>query len=135
MFGAEAGRDIVLDGSLFGMGRGAGNAKTELLADFLNKRFSTAYDIAVLLDVIEKYIVPLKQNIHWGYDLPMFVCGCEHAHVDNVFHLQAKYKISAKDMYAIIGSMTHEARTRYGTGYPKADLTLLEQAKEAFFKL
>lgn len=33
----ETGRDIIVDGSLYGMGRGAGNAKTELLAYYINK--------------------------------------------------------------------------------------------------
>ncbi len=127
----DSGRSVILDGSMYGMGRGAGNAQTELLADFLNKRCGTAYDIPVLLDTIEKYIIPLKRKVRWGYDLPMFICGCEHAHVDNVFHLQEKYHSSAREMYKIIGSMTHEQRTRYGAGYSKTDFTFLERAKEA----
>ena len=64
----------------------------------------------------------------------MFICGCEHAHVDNVFHLKAKYNSSAREMYEIISSMSQEGRTRYGKGYSKTDFTTLEQAKEAFSK-
>ncbi len=134
MLAQESGRDILVDGSLYGMGRGAGNAATELLADFLNKKCGADYDIPVLLDTIEKYILPLKSEINWGYELSMFICGSEHAHVDNVYHLQAKYKTSARDMYGIIAGMTPEQRTRYGANYSKTDFTILEQAKEAFSK-
>ena len=45
----ESGRDIIVDGSLFGMGRGAGNAKTELLADYINKHCGGHYDLQKLL--------------------------------------------------------------------------------------
>lgn len=33
----EQGRDIIVDSSLCGMGRGAGNTTTELITSFLNK--------------------------------------------------------------------------------------------------
>ena len=45
----ESGRDIIVDGSLFGMGRGAGNAKTELLADYINKHCNGHYDLQRIL--------------------------------------------------------------------------------------
>jgi len=81
-------RDLFVDGSIFGMGRGAGNARTELLADYLNKHCGTNYNVQVLLETIDKYIVPVLDHIHWGYDLPMFICGTKHSHVDNVNHLK-----------------------------------------------
>ena len=81
-----SGRDVIIDGSLFGMGRGAGNARTELLADFLNKKMGKNYDIPILLETIDKYVAPLVENVKWGYDLPMYICGTKHAHVDNVYH-------------------------------------------------
>ena len=80
-------------GSLFGMGRGAGNAKTELLADYINKYCGGQYDLQVLLETIDRYITPVLRNIHWGYDLPMYVCGTMHSHVDNVYHLSVMTKV------------------------------------------
>lgn len=131
MLAGESGRNVVLDGSLLGMGRGAGNAQTELLADFINKKCGGNYDISILLETIEKYIAPMRKNIEWGYSLPMFICGAEHSHIDNVIHLQEKYGSSAKEMYTIIRRLPPEGRTRYGKGYSKTDFTLLERTKEA----
>lgn len=116
-------RSVVIDGSLFGMGRGAGNACTETLVNYLNTKYGMNYDLSVLFDTIEKYIMPLRQTIHWGYDMPMFICGCMSSHVDNVYYLQGQAKCSAKDMYEVISGMDLEKRKRYGTNYSKTDFS------------
>ncbi|MCI8392057.1 MAG: hypothetical protein HFI35_15630 [Roseburia sp.] len=128
MLTGESGRDVIVDGSLSGMGRGAGNASTELLAGYLNEHHGADYNIPVLLDTIQKYIVPLRDRIHWGYDLPMFVCGTGHAHVDNVYYLQKNTDCTVREMYEVIRSMPVSQRTRYGTGYSKTDFTNLQSA-------
>ena len=123
----ETGRDIIVDGSLFGMGRGAGNAKTELLADYINKHCGGQYDIQKLLETIDKYIVPVIKDIHWGYDLPMYICGTKHSHVDNVYHLQKAYGCTANEMYDLIDALLPQQRTRYGEGYSKSDFSVLDE--------
>lgn len=123
----KAGRDVIVDGSLFGMGRGAGNAKTELLADFLNKKYGGNYNIPVLLETIDKYINPVLNNVHWGYDLPMYVCGTKHSHVDNVYHLEEVYGCTANEMFDVVEKLTPAQRTRYGAGYSKTDFSVLDK--------
>ena len=130
----ESGRDIIVDGSLFGMGRGAGNAKTELLADFLNKKCGANYNIPVLLETIDKYITPLLGNVHWGYDLPMYVCGTKHSHVDNVYHLIKTYNCTANELFDAVEQLTPQQRTRYGTGYSKTDFSVLDKVYEEYKK-
>ena len=129
---AETGREICIDGSLFGMGRGAGNAKTELLADYLNKHCGTNYNIPILLETIEKYIVPVLNRIHWGYDLPMFICGTKHSHVDNVNHLKKTTECTITDVYNVIEMLTPQQRTRYGAGYSKTDFSQLDAKLEEY---
>lgn len=130
----ETGRDVILDGSLFGMGRGAGNASTELLASFLNKNFGADYDIPEIIDTIDRYIAPLRENVCWGYDLPMFVCGIEHAHVDNVYHLEKKDGCTPKDMYEVLEKLEPSQRTRYGKGYSKTDFSVLDRAYDEYVR-
>lgn len=127
----ESGRDIIVDGSLFGMGRGAGNAKTELLADYINKHCGGRYDIKKLLETIDTCITPVLTDIHWGYDLPMFICGTKHAHVDNVYHLKKTHGCTANEMYDLIEALSPQQRTRYGTGYSKTDFSLLDALYES----
>lgn len=123
----ETGRDICIDGSLLGMGRGAGNAKTELLADYLNKHYDAHYNVQVLLETIEKYIEPVLDKITWGYNLPMFICGTKHSHVDNVNHLMRTTDSSITDIYNVIETLTTQQRTRYGAGYSKTDFSQLDE--------
>lgn len=122
----ETGRSIAIDGSLYGMGRGAGNAKTELLADYLNKHHGANYNIQKLLEIIDKFIIPLKKNVHWGYDLPMYICGTKHSHVDNVNHLIKEHNCSIHEIYDVIERLTPQQRTRYGVGYSKSDFSQLD---------
>ena len=132
MLSKQRSRDVIVDGSLFGMGRGAGNASTELLASYLNKYHGANYNIPILLDTVQKYLEPIRKNVHWGYDLPMFVCGTVHAHVDNVYYLQKNTDCTARGMYEVIKTMTVPQRTRYGTGYSKTDFSNLQKAYDEY---
>jgi 4-hydroxy 2-oxovalerate aldolase len=125
-------RDVIVDGSLYGMGRGAGNAKTELLADYINKHCGGVYDIHKILETIDKYITPIIPSIHWGYDIPMYICGTKHSHVDNAYHLDNNYHCTANEMYDVIESLTPQQRTRYGKGYSKSDFSVLDKAYEDY---
>ncbi len=132
MLAKDSDRDVIVDGSLFGMGRGAGNASTELIASYLNAHHGANYNIPILLDTIQKYIEPLTKDIFWGYDLPMFICGTEHAHVDNVYYLQKNTDCTARGMYEVIKTMPVSQRTRYGIGYSKTDFTMLQKAYKKY---
>lgn len=128
----ESGRNVVVDGSLFGMGRGAGNAKTELLADYINKHCGGNYKIQKLLLTIDTYITPVLNEVSWGYDLPMYICGTKHAHVDNVFHLEKHYNCTANEMYDVVESLSAQQRTRYGKGYSKTDFSALDKVYDRY---
>ncbi len=123
-----ADRDIVVDGSLYGMGRGAGNASTEVIASYLNKKYCKNYDLGILFDTIEENIIPLKPLVTWGYDLPMFICGEESSHVDNVYYLKKNKNCTSREIYKVIKSMDISKRKRYSKNYSKSDFSELEKA-------
>lgn len=60
-------RDLMLDCSIMGMGKGAGNLNTELLLEHLNLYYGKNYKIAPLLEVIDKVINQLHSEFYWGY--------------------------------------------------------------------
>ena len=108
------------------MGRGAGNAKTELLADYINKNCNGNYNIQKLLKIIDEYIIPESNNVQWGYDLSMYISGTMRSHVDNVYHLKKEYGCTVSEMYDVIEALTQQQRIRYGVGYSKEDFTYLD---------
>lgn len=130
MMAEETDRSVAVDGALMGMGRGAGNACTEAVANLLNKRYGKHYNLPALLDTIERYIVPLRKSVVWGYDMPMFICGALGSHVDNIYYLEQHTDSTLREMYDVVGSMTPDMRKRYGKGYKKGDFSLLEQTLE-----
>lgn len=67
-----------VDATALGMGRGAGNCAMELLLGFLK---NPKYSLYSLLEFIEKYMIPLKQQgILWGYDLQYLFTGQLNRH-------------------------------------------------------
>lgn len=108
--------------------------RQNLLADYINKHYGGKYNLQKLLLTIDTYITPILNEIHWGYDLPMYVCGTKHSHVDNVYHLKKVYDCTANEMYDLVESLSPQQRTRYGTGYSKTDFSVLDNAYSEYKK-
>ncbi|MGO3182957.1 MAG: aldolase catalytic domain-containing protein [Aequorivita sp.] len=69
----DLGVDFI-DSTILGMGRGAGNLKTELLLTVLNQK----NDLEVNFNELEKAVTafkPLKEKYNWGTSLPYMISG------------------------------------------------------------
>ncbi|MEN2400561.1 aldolase catalytic domain-containing protein [Flavobacterium sp. MC2016-06] len=69
----ECGADMV-DATITGMGRGAGNLKTELLLTALNHRDNLEVDFNALSSVTDAF-TQLQKEYEWGTNLPYMVSG------------------------------------------------------------
>ena len=63
-----------VDATILGMGRGAGNLKTELLLTYLNKHYGLTVDFNILGDVITAFS-SLLDKYKWGTNLPYMLSG------------------------------------------------------------
>ena len=66
-----------LDGTVYGIGRAAGNCPLELLIGFLK---NPKFDIRPILDLISREFVPLRNKIEWGYIIPYAISGMMNEH-------------------------------------------------------
>ncbi|MFO7975933.1 MAG: aldolase catalytic domain-containing protein, partial [Candidatus Hydrogenedentota bacterium] len=66
-----------LDGSIYGIGRAAGNCPLELIIGFLK---NPKFDVRPILDLIQNYLIPLKQELRWGYEVPYVITGVLNKH-------------------------------------------------------
>ncbi len=109
----SCGRDIVLDASLCGMGRGAGNATTELVANYVNLKHNGNYDMNAIMDAIDMYMEGFKAQFTWGYSTQYFIAGMYQCHVNNIAYLLNNHRTNSRDMRNIIDSLTTEQRRQY----------------------
>ena len=66
-----------VDGTIYGIGRAAGNCPLELLLGFLK---NPKFDLRPILDVISREFIPLRKKIEWGYVIPYAITGMFNEH-------------------------------------------------------
>jgi 4-hydroxy 2-oxovalerate aldolase len=110
-------REIILDTSVFGMGRGAGNLCTELLIQYINENINHNYEIVPVLEIIDTYINPIYAKYTWGYSAPYYIASINNCHPNYAAYLINKQTITIKDIDAIIKSIDDTKRTLYDEAY------------------
>lgn len=82
-----------VDGTIFGIGRAAGNCPLELLLGFLK---NPKFDLRPILDIISNEFIPLREKIEWGYLIPYAITGMFNEHPRSAMALR---KTQGKDNY------------------------------------
>jgi 4-hydroxy 2-oxovalerate aldolase len=67
----------MVDATMAGLGRGAGNCPLELLIGFLH---NPKYHLRPILDCVENKIEPMRAKLKWGYDPAYLVTGLLNQH-------------------------------------------------------
>ena len=67
----------MLDATLLGLGRGAGNCPIECLIAFLK---NPKYRLLPLLEAIQNHLIPLQKTLDWGYHIPYLITGALNEH-------------------------------------------------------
>ena len=75
-----------IDGTIYGIGRAAGNCPLELMMSFLK---NPKFNLDPILEVIEKEFIPLRKKIEWGYIIPYMITGILNQHPRAAMALRA----------------------------------------------
>jgi 4-hydroxy 2-oxovalerate aldolase len=67
----------MLDATIDGMGRGAGNCPLELLIGFLH---NPKYHQRPVLKCLQELVRPMRKNLLWGYEVPYLLTGMLNLH-------------------------------------------------------
>tara|TARA_B100000787_G_scaffold60652_1_gene44282 strand:+ start:7112 stop:8125 length:1014 start_codon:yes stop_codon:yes gene_type:complete len=105
-------RTIIVDSTMFGMGRGAGNLQTELVIVNENKNIQLKQLINILI-FIQDNIKPLYKNDNneWGYDLDYLLSGYLKMHPNYVV-IMRDLQISMKNRFFLIEKI-FESKSQY----------------------
>lgn len=106
-------RKIVLDATLNGMGKCAGNLNTELIVDYMVRKLHYNYDWDMLLDIIDEHMYAIKEKSSWGYSIPAMMAGVYKSHPNNVIYLTEKFRLATKDIKYIISMIEPDLRQTY----------------------
>ena len=106
-------REVIIDGTLNGMGKCAGNLNTELLVDYLVRKRNYDYDFDAILDIIDDHIYNYHLQHQWGYSIPALMGGIYRSHPNNIIYLTEKFRLATKDIKYIISMIDPDKRMRY----------------------
>ena len=106
-------RKLIIDSTLSGMGKVAGNLCTELIADYLIRKLHYDYDLDTILDIIDTYIYQYSLRHKWGYSVPAMMAGIYKSHPNNIIYLTEKFRLATKDIGKILAMIDPVKRQRY----------------------
>ena len=95
----DEGADIV-DASVFGMGRGAGNVPLELLLMYLDDE---RHDVRPVLELIDDFMA-LRAELKWGYQVPYAITGWLNRHPRTAIERMQRATPESLDFYDTLTS-------------------------------
>ncbi len=110
-------RTIVIDGSLHGMGKSAGNLPIELMSMYLNGNYGKSFDISQLLEAIDMNIMPFYRKTPWGYKMFYYIAASHQCHPNYVDWLMNKQTLSLSQITEILNMLQGEKKLLYDKEY------------------
>lgn len=108
-------RTIIIDSSCYGMGRGVGNLATELIVDYINTNMEHKYSLTPILNIVDKYLMPIYAEQRWGYDLPYFLSATVKCHPNYAAFLLKKETLSIEKIEKLLSLIPIESRSEYNS--------------------
>jgi 4-hydroxy 2-oxovalerate aldolase len=112
LFEYDTKRTIIVDASLYGMGRGAGNLNTELIANFYNQNVKHKYNLGIVISLISDIIYPIYQERSWGYSPYFFLTAYYHCHPNYATYLLGTYDVTINEFERFLQSIAPERRVK-----------------------
>lgn len=110
-------RMLIVDGTIYGMGKSAGNTPLELLVMYMNERWGTSYHNSQIMEAIEVTMLDIKKKVDWGYGFKFFVSASKDCHPNYVNYLMDMGKLSMKSIAEILDRIEPEKKLLYDADY------------------
>lgn len=110
-------RNIVIDSSICGMGRGAGNLPTELIANYLNVYSGHHYHLDSILEAADNVIEKIKEKHPWGYSLPYYLSAIYACHPSYILYLLNKKMLDSTSIHEVVQMIRSDKKTEFDKEY------------------
>ena len=101
--------DVVVDGTLYGMGKSAGNAPIELVAKTLNEKYDRNYNIDSMLESINESIMDFYRKKTWGYNTFFYLCAKNKCHPNYLTDYEMEENLSVTMLDNVLSTIEPEA--------------------------
>lgn len=95
-------RNVIIDGSLYGMGKIPGNLCIEQIMDYMNITYGTQYSTEPVYDAIDDFIMQIYKKVPWGYTIPYALSAQYSVHRTYAEFFQQKERLRTKDMRRLL---------------------------------
>ncbi len=110
---ANIKRDLVVDGTIYGMGKSAGNAPLELIMMHMNRQEGERYDISQVLEALDSSVTEFYQPATWGYNIFYYIAASNNCHPNYVSFLLNKKTLSIKSVNELLGKLSGDEALLY----------------------
>ena len=110
-------RDLIIDGAILGMGKGAGNLNTELFMEHLNLYYNKDYKIGPLLEVIDRVLNTIRAESYWGYSIEYYLSSCYHCTPSYAGHFYKKHMLPVDRVAELLGMLAEEKKVSFDKEY------------------
>ncbi len=104
---------LIIDASVFGIGRGAGNLNIELFAKHLNRFYNKNYNIEPFLEVFDECLKPIFARHFWGYSLPFYLSSIHNCHPNYALFFSEKNTLTVKSIHELLGRISDEDKISF----------------------
>jgi len=106
-------REIIIDASIYGIGRGAGNLNTELITDYLNQSYEKNYDTLPLLEIIDELLNSMMKKNPWGFSPAQFLSALFNCHPNYATYLINKNTNHIVSIKKILEKVPQEKKSSF----------------------
>ncbi len=109
----QINREVIIDSSIYGMGRGAGNLNTELITDYLNTNNNKQYQVMSLLEVIDEILAHYFKKYSWGFSPVQYLSASLDCHPTYASYLVNKKTSHIADIRKVLEKIPLDARNSF----------------------
>lgn len=122
-------RSIIIDSSVLGMGRGAGNLNTELFIQYLNNHHDCLYNVNPLLKIIDETLSKVYATNYWGYSLPYYLSALYNCHPNYASYLSDKNTLGVEAIRKILSEISPDNSDSFNKSYIEELYTKYQKRK------
>lgn len=113
----ETKRTIIVDATVYGMGKSAGNCADELIMMHMNERYEMDYDIDQVLEILDTDLMSIYQAHYWGYKYNFYISAMQNCHPNYVQFLLDKKTLSISGVNKILSKIPDKIKLLYDENY------------------